>query len=137
MFESFPHATAERLNRRDYHADFYRHFEGGIDRLNKLERGQHFQERGFPSWEAFAAGEWERALSLVEEKRPVYTEQFRRRAELGVRERRLRVVEFPVTPYVQWEFPSCGCGWSSATGSGSWTRAGSPTSNGTGRFRRW
>lgn len=104
MFESFPHATAERLNRRDYHADFYRHFEGGIDRLNKLERGQHFQERGFPSWEAFAAGEWERALSLVEEKRPVYTEQFRRRAELGVRERRLRVVEFPVTPYVQWEF---------------------------------
>lgn len=103
MFDSFPGRSADRLNRADYHADFYRHYEGGIRFLNKLERGQHFQERGFPSWEAFASGEWERALALIEEKRPVYTQQYQKRARLGVLERRLRVVEFPVTPYVQWE----------------------------------
>jgi hypothetical protein len=104
VFDSFPSAASERLARPEYHADFYRHYESGIGFLNKLERGQHFKERGFASWEAFAAGEWDRALSLIEEKRPVYTEQLRKRADLGLLERRLRVVEFPVTPYVQWEF---------------------------------
>ncbi|WP_432587103.1 DUF6879 family protein [Streptomyces sp. HD1123-B1] len=103
MFESFRHGTSESLNRPDYHAEFYRVHGSGIRFLNKLERGQHFKERGFASWEAFAAGEWKKALSLVEEKRDVYTRQFQEAAELGVLARRLRVVEFPVTPYVQWE----------------------------------
>ncbi|MEO3841918.1 DUF6879 family protein [Streptomyces sp. B22F1] len=72
--------------------------------MRKLERGQHFKERGFASWEAFAAGEWDRALSLTDERRDTYAQQFQEAARLGVVQRRLRVVEFPVTPYVQWEF---------------------------------
>ncbi|MGW3011382.1 DUF6879 family protein [Streptomyces sp. NPDC001219] len=103
MFDSFQGGTSERLDRPSYHEDFRRHYEGGIRFLKKLERGQCFKERGFPSWEAFAAGEWDRALSLIEEKREIYAAQFRKAAELGILERRLRVVEFPVTPYVQWE----------------------------------
>lgn len=103
MFESFPSGVSERLDRPRYHEDFYRVFNGGIAHLNKLERGQHFKERGFPSWEAFADGRWDEALSLVEEKREVYARQFQDADRLGVVERRLRVVEFPVTPYVQWE----------------------------------
>lgn len=103
LFESFPHGPSERLNRSTYHADFRQVYRSGINRLRKLERGQEFKERGFASWEAFATGEWDRALSLVEEKRDVYVQQFREAARLGVLERRLRVVEFPVTPYVQWE----------------------------------
>ncbi|MFJ9431802.1 DUF6879 family protein [Streptomyces sp. NPDC101490] len=103
MFDSFPHGTSDRLDRPTYHADFRRNYQDGIRHLNKLERGQDFKERGFASWEAFAAGEWDRALSLVEEKRPVYAEQFREAGRRGIQERRLRVVEFPVTPYVQWE----------------------------------
>ncbi len=103
MFDSFGQAVGEPLERPAYHADFRRTLESGIGYLNKLERGQHFQERGFASWEAFAAGDWERALELIGEKREVYEEQFRTSARLGVAERRLRVVEFPVTPYVQWE----------------------------------
>ncbi|MFI5569040.1 DUF6879 family protein [Streptomyces sp. NPDC051740] len=103
MFDSFPHGTSERMDRPAYHADFRRVYESGIRHLNKLERGQNFKERGFTSWEAFAAGEWDRALSLIEEKRDVYARQFRTAARLGILERRLRVVEFPVTPYVQWE----------------------------------
>jgi hypothetical protein len=50
--------------------------------------------------EAFAAGEWDTALSLIEEKRDVYTRKFREAARLNVLEQRLRVVEFPVTRYV-------------------------------------
>ncbi|MGY0060988.1 DUF6879 family protein [Streptomyces sp. LZ34] len=103
MFDSFPSGASERLMRPAYHEDFRRVYEGGIGFLNKLERGQNFKERGFSSWEAFAAGEWTEALSLIEEKREVYAKQFRKASELNVTERRLRVVEFPVTPYVQWE----------------------------------
>ncbi|MFF7233543.1 DUF6879 family protein [Streptomyces sioyaensis] len=103
MFESFQRTISEYLDRPSYHEDFRRHYESGIRFLKKLERGQNFKERGFPSWEAFAAGEWNRALSLIEEKREIYAGQFRKAAELGILERRLRVVQFPVTPYVQWE----------------------------------
>lgn len=103
MFDSFSRGVSENLDRPAYHADFRRVYESGIRSLNKLERGQNFKERGFASWEAFAAGEWDRALSLIEEKRDVYARQFREAARLGILERRLRVVEFPVTPYVQWE----------------------------------
>jgi hypothetical protein len=103
MFDSFPHGVSERMDRPTYHADFRRIHQSEIRHLNKLERGQNFKERGFPSWEAFAAGEWDRALSLIQEKRDVYARQFREAARLDILERRLRVVEFPVTPYVQWE----------------------------------
>jgi hypothetical protein len=103
VFDSFPSGTSERMDRPTYHADFYRIRSSGIRFLNKLERGQNFKERGFASWEAFASGDWDRALSLVDEKRDAYTREFRETAQLNILERRLRVVDFPVTPYVQWE----------------------------------
>jgi hypothetical protein len=103
VFDSFAGGVSERLDRPTYHADLGRIYSSGIGFLNKLERGQHFKERGFPSWEAFAAGDWERALSLADERREDYAREIRRASELGVAHRRLRVVEFPVTPYVQWE----------------------------------
>jgi hypothetical protein len=103
VFDSFPGGPSERLDRPTYHADLGRVYAGGIGFLNKLERGQHFQERGFPSWEAFAGGDWETSLALADERREDYAREIRRASELGVTHRRLRVVEFPVTPYVQWE----------------------------------
>jgi hypothetical protein len=103
VFDSFTSGTFERLDRPRYHEDFYRHYESGISSVRKLERGQHFKEPGFPSWEAFAVGEWDQALSLIDEKRDVYSSQFEKAGLLNVSEHRLRVVEFPVTPYVQWE----------------------------------
>ncbi|MFF3983546.1 DUF6879 family protein [Streptomyces sp. NPDC001797] len=104
MFDSFPHGFSERMDRPNYHADFSRVYNSGIGFLNKLERGQHFKERGFDSWEAFAAGDWTRALSLADERRDDYAQELRNAARLGIPHRRLRVVEFPITPYVQWEF---------------------------------
>ncbi|GHE29497.1 DUF6879 family protein [Streptomyces capitiformicae] len=103
MFDSFPSGVSERMDRPTYHADFRRVYESGIRQLSKLERGQNFKERGFASWEAFAVGEWDRAVSLIQEKRDGYAQQFREAARLNILGRRLRVVEFPVTPYVQWE----------------------------------
>ncbi|MGH3323627.1 MAG: DUF6879 family protein, partial [Streptomyces sp.] len=103
MFDSFSRGGSERFDRKRYHEDFYRFYEGDIGRVSKLERGQHFKERGFASWEAFAAGEWDRALSLIEEKRETYSRQLEAIARRDLVQRRLRVVEFPVTPYVQWE----------------------------------
>ncbi|MDK1343788.1 hypothetical protein QNO09_10800 [Streptomyces sp. 378] len=103
MFDSFPDGASQRLDRPTYHADLSRIYSSGIGFLNKLERGQHFQEHGFPSWEAFADGDWERALSLADERRDDYAQEIRKASRLGVTHRRLRVVEFPITPYVQWE----------------------------------
>lgn len=69
----------------------------------KLERRQHFREPGFASWEAFAQGNWEQALSLIEEERDFLTEFTAKASDLGIRLHRLRVVEQPVDPYLQWE----------------------------------
>lgn len=103
MFDSFPKGVPTRLDRPTYHKEYYGTFKSGIQHLNKLERGQHFKERGFASWEAFAAGHWDKALSLIDERRDAYAQQVEEAGRLGVAQRRLRVVEFPVTPYVQWE----------------------------------
>lgn len=103
VFDSFPKGVPTRLDRPTYHEEYYRTFKSGIPHLNKLERGQHFKERGFASWEAFAVGQWDKALSLIDERRDAYAQQVEEADRLGVVQRRLRVVEFPVTPYVQWE----------------------------------
>jgi Family of unknown function (DUF6879) len=69
----------------------------------KLERRQTFREPGVPSWEAFAAGDWGRALELNERERDTVRAKVAEDDSLGVESRRLRVVEHPVTPYLQWE----------------------------------
>ncbi|MGI5223758.1 DUF6879 family protein [Actinoallomurus sp. CA-142502] len=69
----------------------------------KLERRQIFREPGMPSWEAFAAGDWDRALELNERERDTVRAKVAEDESLGVESRRLRVVEHPVTPYLQWE----------------------------------
>ncbi|MEV5751556.1 DUF6879 family protein [Actinoallomurus sp. NPDC052308] len=69
----------------------------------KLERRQIFREPGVPSWEAFAAGDWGRALELNERERDAVSAKVADDRRLKVESRRLRVVEQPVTPYLQWE----------------------------------
>ena len=69
----------------------------------KLERRQTFREPGVPSWEAFATGDWDRALELNERERDMVRAKVAEDERLGVESRRLRVVEHPVTPYLQWE----------------------------------
>lgn len=69
----------------------------------KLERRQHFKEPGFASWETFSRGDWHEALRLIEEERD-YLREFSAQAErLGIALYRVRVVEHPIDPYLQWE----------------------------------
>lgn len=87
-----------------YQSDF-RARQWTIDRQDswKLERRQHFEEPGFASWEAFARGEWEESLRLIEAERDWLTEFQEENARRGITLWRVRVVEEPVTPYLQWE----------------------------------
>ncbi|MFF0506897.1 DUF6879 family protein [Streptomyces fimicarius] len=103
MFVCFRDGSGEVLQRPDYLADFSRVYESDIHLLAKLERGQTFKEPGTPSWEAFASGDWAEALRLIEEDRESVAAYFRDASQRGLTFRRLRVVEFPVTPYLQWE----------------------------------
>ncbi|MFI7102856.1 DUF6879 family protein [Streptomyces sp. NPDC050161] len=106
MFECFRGGSGEVLKRPDYLDDFGRFYASDIRFLAKIERGQTFKEQGSPSWDAFAAGDWAGALRLIEAERDSVAAYFQDTARRGLAFRRLRIVEFPVTPYLQWELHS-------------------------------
>lgn len=92
-----------RLGLDEYRVEFRdRQWQSGTESW-KLERQQHFREPGFPSWEAFASGDWEGALRLMEEEREFLQDFFARARAFGMDLYRVRVVEKPVDPYLQWE----------------------------------
>ncbi|MEU7525159.1 DUF6879 family protein [Saccharothrix sp. NPDC042600] len=94
----------ELLPLDEYWPDFERNFwRTGTPGFWKLERQQHFQEPGYDSWEAFARGDWSESLRLLEEGRGDLAAEQRRMAEAGFTARRVRVVEEPISPYLQWE----------------------------------
>ncbi|MBB1242317.1 hypothetical protein GL263_01815 [Streptomyces durbertensis] len=97
-------ADGARLAQAAYTPDFMERFwRIGAEGFWKLERMQHYDEGDFPSWLAFRRGDWAESLRLVEELRPEYEEYFDRIGESGFGHHRVRIVERPVTPYVQWE----------------------------------
>jgi hypothetical protein len=97
-------SSGARLSQEEYGRDF-------ADRLWladtrdtwKLERMQFYDETGFPGWDAFAAGDWDRSMELYDEMRPELEAFFGRYRERGSRFCRIRVVETPLTPYLHWE----------------------------------
>jgi len=74
-----------------------------IDRFEKLERIQHFQEPEDASWRAFAAGQWEESIRLTELNRTNVRAEFAEDERLGYRSYRVRVVQYPIDPYLRWE----------------------------------
>lgn len=62
--------AGQRLSQHDYQADF-RAVEWTISGQEswKLERRQYFREPRNESWQAFARGDWERVLELIEDRR--------------------------------------------------------------------
>ncbi|MEU4684051.1 DUF6879 family protein [Streptomyces xinghaiensis] len=104
MREIFGGAHGTRLEQAAYTPDFMERFRRiGAEGFWKLERMQHYDEGDFPSWLAFRDGEWERSLRLIEELRPEYEEEFGKITGSGIGLHRVRIVERPVTPYIQWE----------------------------------
>jgi hypothetical protein len=93
-----------RLTRAEYGKDFAARqwAEDGHDSW-KFERQQHFQEPTNPSWHAFSMGAWDEALRLIEARRDDLHSQMREAASHHCRLLRVRVVETPLTPYLQWE----------------------------------
>ncbi|WP_377239162.1 DUF6879 family protein [Planobispora siamensis] len=88
------------LDATAYLDDFWPRFQRiGDEPFWKLERAQHFREPDVPSWTAMVEGDWDRSLVLVEEMRAGVASGSGSGPELH----RLRIVEQPVTPYLQWE----------------------------------
>ena len=97
-------AASERLELDAYLADFERNFWATTEPgFWKLERQQFFKEPGNASWEAFAKGDWDESLRILEAGRDDMADYYRRTTERGFVTRRVRVVEEPVIPYLQWE----------------------------------
>ncbi|GAA2121184.1 DUF6879 family protein [Actinomadura alba] len=69
----------------------------------KLERQQTFREPEVPSWVAMAEGDWATALRLAEEMRPSIKGLQQRLDEHGITQHRVRIVEWPLSPYLWWE----------------------------------
>jgi hypothetical protein len=97
-------AEGERMELDAYYADFEKNF-WTIGELGfwKLERQQFFKEPGYDSWEAFAKGEWDESLRLLDAGREDMADYHRRVEEHGFVARRVRVVEEPIIAYLQWE----------------------------------
>ncbi|GAB2715769.1 DUF6879 family protein [Kitasatospora kifunensis] len=97
-------ALGDQLTLAAYEADFDQRDAQAAGRDSwKFERQQNFQEFGNPSWEAFHRGDWDEALRLVEDQRDMWLRSVREDQERGSVFRRVRVVEEPLAPYVQWE----------------------------------
>ncbi|RKN09687.1 DUF6879 family protein [Streptomyces radicis] len=97
-------SQGERLISPDYKADFRRQDAEIRGRSSwKLERLQHFEERNDPSRDALRRGDWDAALRLLEEEREGLLESTRQDEERDNPFHRVRVVEEPLTAYVQWE----------------------------------
>lgn len=101
------HTHGERLTLDEYDHDFDERYIQIHGRDSwKLERLPYFEEQDNPSREALRRGDWDEALRLLEQRRQV----LQKAAEQDQRQRtvfhRVRVVEKPFTPYVQWELHS-------------------------------
>src|ERR1700722_12736027 len=95
-------AVGERLELREYYADFRRNFPHARE-FWKRESGQSFAEAGNASWEAFNRGDWAASLRLIEDLRGDLKEYFREVEAAGTSTYRVRIVSLPLTPYMQWE----------------------------------
>lgn len=97
----------ERLTRDAYKRDF-RTRDAAIRNADswKLERLQHFEEQGSPSRDALRREEWGLALRLLDDRREALRVTAQEDARKGHVFHRVRVVEKPLSPYVQWELHS-------------------------------
>jgi hypothetical protein len=98
-----PVSQGERLPLDAYRSEFRRRRAELRDRHSwKFERQQEFEELD-DSWEAFCRGHWGESLRLRGDEREALLKTAQRDRERGTAFHRVRVVEEPLTPYMQWE----------------------------------
>lgn len=103
MLERIRSIPGETFRSVQMYRDDTDRYWGRINRFDKLERLQHFREPGYASWEAFAAGRWDEFLQIMQRDRPMVAKEFADDSKAGLVSYRVRVVEFPLTSYLQWE----------------------------------
>ncbi|WP_149262398.1 DUF6879 family protein [Actinomadura sp. K4S16] len=103
MLDQLARFRGEVLDRAAYHRDFARQTDDLRGTIWKLERSQVFRELDDPSWQAFSSGDWRRSLELLEEDRKAIRTEADGNRRQGLEIKRVRVVERPLSPYVQWE----------------------------------
>lgn len=87
-----------------YRADYEKHFwQQGNPGFWKLERKQFFREPRFHPWTAFSRGDWDLSMELLEAERPALQGYFDRISQSGFNFNRVRIVDRPIIPYLQWE----------------------------------
>lgn len=100
MLNRIPDLPATFLPPEEYAPDATGRFSEIKDYFWKLERRQTFQEEGDASYRAFMRGDWEEALRIEDQAGDALRQRFMR---AGFEYRRVRIVELPVSPYLQWE----------------------------------
>jgi hypothetical protein len=99
MLNDLTHQPSRSLDEDQYIADADAELEKLDGDFLKLERRQTFQEPWDRSWEAMVAGRWERSLDLLDAARS----EIKKELETMRSFRRVRVIEHPFSPYLQWE----------------------------------
>lgn len=104
---ALPREQGERLVRDVYKRDFRERYEAIHHGDSwKLERRQHFEEQGSASRDALSRGDWAEALRLIDARREDLLASALDDERRDSRFHRVRVVEKPLTPYLQWELHS-------------------------------
>lgn len=93
-----------RLSRAEYGEDFGQRYAALRDTgCWKLERRQHFEEQGDASRDALRRGDWPHALRLLDDRCDALRAEAADDERQGVAFHRVRVVEEPLSSYLQWE----------------------------------
>lgn len=104
LFPPGENSDAERIGLEE----FFREFQSEWDKLKfrffKLERQQAYQEPDDPSYQAFARGDLSEAIRLVRERIREQKPLYEVARQKGIDIIRVRVVERPLSDYLQYEF---------------------------------
>lgn len=103
MFDALTRAPGRELDHDAYSDDFDVEYDRLTGDLWKLERHQTFAEVDDPGWQALVAGDWDRAMALNTAEEPDVREVVTTDLARGLHVRRVRIVQRPISPYVQWE----------------------------------
>lgn len=104
MLDRVRETHGTRLDRSAYHGQMRVETERVNGTAWKLERSQFFTEAADdPAWQAFKSGDWSKSVDIFEDERESLAAEAAKYARQGSTFCRLRVVEPPVSAYVQWE----------------------------------
>ncbi len=99
LLAEVPH---QELSKEEYEEQAWEELKRSKEFL-KLECRQHFVEPGNPSWDLFAVGDWAGALQAIDRVEDQLREYLSLLESGSLAARRLRIVQLPVSPYLQWE----------------------------------